>query len=137
MIHLDSKDPGNQKHFVMIVSSSEKTLHLKNAGKRKMAKIKKFPPIGKKISKDNYFAKMFEMIIEKCNEIIAEVNNQDVELNELKLQFAQLRLDLKSAMIMHDEPYVPPGVDELSPGSKQGSRKDSKRVKQFKKVDPF
>ncbi len=94
-----------------------------------MAKIKKLTFGKKGLPKQN--------ISSKINEIIAELNNQDVELDQLKLDFAQLRLDLKSAMIMHDEPYVPPGVDELSPGSQKGPRKDSKKVKQFKKVDPF
>ncbi len=76
-------------------------------------------------------------VAEKINEIIAQVNNHDVEFTKLSLQFSQIRLDLKSAMILHDEPYVPPAVDELSPGAKPGSRKDSKKVTKFKKVDPF
>jgi len=78
-----------------------------------------------------------QSLSDKINEIIAASNNFDVELNELKLQFTQIRLDLKSAMILHDEAYVPPGVDELSPGSQQVPRKDSEKVKKFKKVDPF
>ena len=74
---------------------------------------------------------------EKINEIIAQVNNHDVEFTKLNLQFSKIRLDLKSAMILHDEPYAPPPVDELAPGAKPGPRKDSEKVKKFKKVDPF
>ncbi len=92
-----------------------------------------------KIEKITFDKKGFpkQNLSEKINEIIALINNHDVEFTKLNLQFAQIRLDLKSAMILHDEAYVPPGVDELSPGSQLSPRKDSVKVKKFKKEDPF
>lgn len=100
-------------------------------------KIKKMFVSEKKASKDNAIGQMFELFVEKFNEIIVLINNHDVEFTKLNLQFTQIRMDLKSAGILHDEAYVPPAVDELSPGTQPTPRKDSTKVKKFKKNDPF
>jgi len=55
-------------------------------------------------------------------------------MTELELAFAQIRLDLKAAGILHDEPYVAPPVDELV--EKKPAVK-SKKVKSMEKKDPF
>ena len=80
---------------------------------------------------------LHDPVLEKINEIIALINNHDVEFTKLNLQFTQIRMDLKSAGILHDEAYVPPPVDELSPRTQPTPRKDSTKVKKFKKNDPF
>ena len=64
------------------------------------------------------------------------VKNQaklDFRLNRIEKDFAQMRLDLKSAMILHDEPYSPPPIDELSPGGKKPSTVKSKKLKKLEK----
>lgn len=59
----------------------------------------------------------------------------DFRLKKIEDDFAQMRLDLKAAMIIQDEPYNPPPVDELS--SKPTTKKDSKKVQKLKRNDPF
>lgn len=90
-----------------------------------------------KIEKIKILKGSLDPVAEKINEIVALINNHDVEFTKLNLQFTQIRMDLKSAGILHDEAYVPPPVDELAPGSQPAPRKDSEKVKKFKKVDPF
>lgn len=54
---------------------------------------------------------------------------------DLEKDFAQIRLDLKSAHILHDEKYTPPPVDEVA---KRPQRKtESKTLKNLESSDPF
>lgn len=53
-----------------------------------------------------------------------------------------MRLDLKSAGILHDEAYVPPPADELTaraaePGQTPGPKKKSKIEQMVEDSDPF
>ena len=54
---------------------------------------------------------------------------QDSRITELEKQLASIRLDLKHAGILHDEPYSPPPADELTArdeGPKKPTKKKSK-----------
>jgi len=54
---------------------------------------------------------------------------------DLEKDFAQIRLDLKSAMILHDEEYKRPGVDDVS--NKPERKTTSKKLKELQDHDPL
>ncbi len=105
-----------------------------------MVKIKKIKIIGKKYVGENVLytpLKSDMMLAEKINEIIALVNNHDVELDLLKKQFTDLIVKLQAFGTLPLEEYDKPAVDELSPGLQQAPRKESTKVQKLKKKDPF
>ena len=58
---------------------------------------------------------------------------QDSRITELEKQLTQMRLDLKSAGILHDEPYSPPPVDELAARPKEAPspKKTKSKIEQI------
>jgi len=56
---------------------------------------------------------------------------QDSRITNLEKQLTQMRLDLKSAGILHDEPYTPPPADELSARTKAPGQKTKSKVEQI------
>lgn len=60
----------------------------------------------------------------------------EITVNQLSKDFAQIRLDLKSAHILHDEEYVPPPIDDLSKQTRRPTQK-SKVEKMVEDSDPF
>lgn len=54
---------------------------------------------------------------------------------DLEKDFAAIRLDLKSAMILHDDPYTRPGVDDVS--NKPQRKTTSKKLKKLQDDDPL
>lgn len=69
-------------------------------------------------------------------DLTEQVFSLERRMTEMENSFAQIRLDLKAAGILHDDPYSPPPVDELSEGG-QKARQESRKVKKLKKDDPF
>lgn len=94
-----------------------------------MAKIKKLIFSKNGLPKEN--------ISDKINEIIVLINNHDVELDLLKKQFTDLIVKLQAFGTLPLEKYAKPAVDELSPGLQKAPRKESAKVKKFKKETPF
>jgi len=94
-----------------------------------MAKIKKLTFGKKGLPKEN--------ISDKINEIIALINNHDIELDLLKKQFTDLIVKLQAFGTLPLEKYDKPTVDELSPGPQQAIRKESAKVQKLRKKDPF
>jgi len=53
-------------------------------------------------------------------------------MSDLEISFTQLRLDLKSAGILHDEEYVPPAPTDIPRETIK-----SAAVKKSEEIDPF
>jgi len=64
--------------------------------------------------------------------LLKKLNQRQADLEK---DYAQIRLDLKSAMILHDEPYTPPPVDSIS--EKPQRKSESKNLKRLQKDDPL
>lgn len=59
-------------------------------------------------------------------------------VDQLSKDFAQMRMDLKSANILHDEEYVPPAADELTARDKAPEPKKKSKIEQISDdSDPF
>lgn len=61
-------------------------------------------------------------------------------VDQLTKDFASMRLDLKSARILHDEEYTPPPADELTERKyvkTSKNKKTSKIEKMVEDSDPF
>ena len=71
------------------------------------------------------------MPVDKATKLL--LAKQDSRITELEKQLTQMRLDLKSAGILHDEPYTPPPVDELAarPKDSPGPKKTKSKVEQI------
>lgn len=78
----------------------------------------------------------FDDIANKMDEMIDGINSAMINVEGLSKSFAQMRLDLKGAGVLHDEPYIPPGVDELSEQPQQPPKK-SEKTEKLEKDDPF
>lgn len=62
----------------------------------------------------------------------------DQRIQDLEKQFTSMRLDLKSAGILHDEPYTPPPADELTAREQSPKPKKKSKVEQMvDDKDPF
>ncbi len=104
-----------------------------------MAKIKKFSINKEKRPKkiDSDLSKFLYLTALKINELIEQTNQHDTEIEQLKKQFTDLIVKLQAFGTLPLEKYNKPGVDELSPGPQQTSRKESAKVQKLKKKDPF
>lgn len=69
-------------------------------------------------------------------EIQKKVLTLEKAFSQFTNDFAALRLDLKSANIIQDEPYTPPAIDELSERD-YAPRKPTKTSKKPDLPDPF
>ena len=59
-------------------------------------------------------------------------------VDQLSKDFSQMRLDLKSANILHDEAYVLPPADELTARDQKPEPKKKSKVEQMvEDKDPF
>jgi len=72
-------------------------------------------------------------ILNKQAVVIKKLNRRQADLEG---DFAKIRLDLKSAMILHDEPYKNPPVDSISEAPKPSNTK-SKKLKRLEKDNPL
>jgi len=54
---------------------------------------------------------------------------QDLRIQDLEKQLAEMRLDLKSAGILHDEAYIPPPADELTARTGKPEKPSTKKSK--------
>ena len=54
-------------------------------------------------------------------------------MSDLEMTITQLRLDLKSAGILHDEEYIPPVMTDIP----QEPRLKSMKVRKLEDIDPF
>lgn len=59
----------------------------------------------------------------------------DERLTVIEMAFTQMRLDLKSAGILHDEEYIAPDMRESTSMPKEFQKSD--KVKELEKKDPF
>lgn len=59
----------------------------------------------------------------------------DERLTKMEMAFTQLRLDLKSAGILHDEEYVAPDMREPIQMPREFAK--SNKVKELEKKNPF
>jgi len=67
-------------------------------------------------------------------EMQKKVNGLEKAFNQFTTDFAALRLDLKAANIIQDDPYLRPPIDELS--ERNHAPKKTKKSKKFDS-DPF
>ena len=59
-------------------------------------------------------------------------------VDQLSKDFAAMRMDLKSANILHDEEYVPPATDELTARDRAPTPKKKSKIEQISDdSDPF
>lgn len=74
-----------------------------------------------------------DTILNKQATFIKKLNRRQADLEG---DFAKIRLDLKSAMILHDDPYKNPPVDSVAEAPKPSSTK-SQKLRQLEKDNPL
>ena len=74
----------------------------------------------------------------KIQDLEKKILGLSLTIDQLSKDFAQMRMDLKSANIIQDEEYVPPAVDELTARDQAPTPKKKSKIEQISEdSDPF
>lgn len=74
----------------------------------------------------------------KIQELEKKVLGLQLTIDQLSQDFAQMRLDLKSAHIIQDADYIPPAADDLTARDQAPTPKKKSKIEQISDdSDPF